>query len=48
MTLVRSIAEAVGWVCIAIWLGGSAGLWDCMVYLGPARTIITDHLKTGR
>jgi hypothetical protein len=39
--LLQAIAEGVGWVCIALWLGGSLGAWEVLVYLGPRHSITT-------
>jgi hypothetical protein len=39
--LLQAIAEGVGWVCIALWLGGALNAWEVLVYIGPRHSITT-------
>lgn len=41
MTLIRSLAESLGWICLALWLGGSLNAWEVLVYIGPRQYIGT-------
>lgn len=44
--LLQAIAEGVGWVCIALWLGGSLNAWEVLVYIGPRQYIGTTPTKS--
>jgi hypothetical protein len=46
MTLIRSLAEALGWICLALWLGGSLNAWEVLVYIGPRHSITTTSTTT--
>ena len=37
MTILRTIAEAIGWALIAGWLLGALGLADFVLSFGPAK-----------
>lgn len=46
MTLIRSLAESLGWICLALWLGGSLNAWEVLVYIGPRHSITTTTTTT--